>query len=120
MNKETIKQQTGSAKLPNAEKAVQSNLDYFRVTITGNRVPAGKVGYRVPSILHDGTKLSLMLWHDQLVKLFPHDNERSGFLRNVVPGVTLDVFGILSRRNNELELSVRKLVGKAVGNGQGV
>lgn len=120
MNKETIKRQTGGGKLPDAEKAGQSRPDYFRVTVTGNRVPAGTVGYRVPSTLYDGTRLSMMLWQDQLVKMFPHDGERSAFLRNVVPGVTLDVIGSLSSRNNELELSVRKLAGKAACNGQGV
>lgn len=120
MNKETIKRQTGGGKLPDAEKAKQSRPDYFRVTVTGIRMPAGTVGYRVPSTLYDGTKLSMMLWKDQLVKMFPRDNERSNFLRNVVPGVTLDVIGIMSRRNNELELSVRRLAGKVAGNGQGV
>lgn len=120
MNKETTKQQTGSEKRPAAEKAAQSGPDYFRVTVTGSRIPAGSVGYRVPSVLYDGTKLSMMLWQDQLVKMFPRDSERSSFLKNVVPGVTLDVIGILSRRNNELELSVRKLAGKAADDGQGI
>lgn len=120
MNKETIRQQMGGAKLPDAKKAVQSRPDYFRVTVTGSRVPAGTVGYRVPAALYDGTRLSMMLWQDQLVKMFPDDGERSGFLRNVVPGATLDVIGNLSRRSNELELSVRKLAGKGAGNGQGV
>lgn len=120
MNKETTKQQTGSEKRPAAEKAAQSSPDYFRVTVTGSRIPAGSVGYRVPSALYDGTKLSMMLWQDQLVKMFPRDSERSSFLKNVVPGVTLDVIGILSTRNNELELSVRKLAGKAADDGQGI
>lgn len=109
MNKETIRR---DGMLPDAKKAGQSKPDYFRVTVTGSRVPAGTVGYRVPAKLYDGTRLSMMLWHDQLVKMFPHDSDRSGFLRNVVPGVTLDVFGCLSKRNNELELSVRELSGK--------
>lgn len=109
MNKETIGR---GGMLPDAKKAGQYKPDYFRVTVMGNRVPAGTVGYRVPAMLYDGTRLSMMLWQDQLVKMFPHDNERSSFLRNVVPGVTLDVFGSLSRRGNGLELSVRKLSGK--------
>ncbi len=109
MNKETIKR---GGVLPDAKKAAQSKPDYFRVTVTGNRVPAGTVGYRVPATLYDGTRLSMMLWQDQLIKMFPHDGERSNFLRNVVPGVTLDVFGSLSKRDDELELSVRKLSGK--------
>lgn len=120
MNNETAKQQTGSEKLPDTGKVTQPGPDYFRVTVTGSRIPAGSVGYRVPSTLYDGTRLSMMLWQDQLVKMFPRDAERSGFLKNVVPGVTLDVIGILSRRNNELELSVRKLAGKAADDGQGI
>lgn len=120
MNKKTIKQQTGGGKLPDAERAALPAPDYFRVTVTGSRVPAGTVGYRVPAMLYDGTRLSMMLWQDQLVKMFPRDSERSSFLKNVVPGVTLDVIGILSRRNNELELSMRKLAGKAVDDGQGI
>ena len=120
MNKETIKRQTGGRKLPDAEKAGKPKPDYFRLTVMGSMMPAGTVGYRVPATLYDGTRLSMMLWHDQLVKMFPHDSIRSSFLRNVVPGVTLDVIGILSSRNNELDLSVRKLAGKAGGNGQGV
>lgn len=28
--------------------------------------------------------------------MFPRDSERSSFLKNVVPGVTLDVIGILN------------------------
>ena len=98
---------------------MQPAPDYFRVTVTGSMIPAGSVGYRVPSALYDGTKTK----HDalaeyQLVKMFPRDSERSSFLKNVVPGVTLDVIGILSRRNNELELSMRKLAGKAVDDGR--
>lgn len=112
MNKETNKRQTGGGKLSDAKRAGQPNPDYFRVTVTGSRMPAGTVGYRIPATLYDGTRLNMMLWQDQLVKMFPHDNERSNFLKNIVPGVTLDVFGSLSRRNNELELSVRKLAGK--------
>ncbi len=109
MNKETIRR---GGMLPDAKKAGRSKPDYFRVTVKGSRVPAGTVGYRVPATLYDGTRLSMMLWNDQLVKMFPHDNDRSDFLRNVVPGVTLDVFGSLSERNNELELSVRELSGR--------
>lgn len=119
MNNETTKRQIGSEKLPDTGKAAQP-ADYFRVTVTGSRIPAGSIGYRVPSALYDGTRLSMMFWQDQLIKMFPHDTERSSFLKNVVPGVTLDVIGVLSRRNNELELSVRKLAGKAADNGQGI
>lgn len=107
-------QKEGKERIP---KAVYSEPDYFKVIVTGNKTPAGKKGYCVPSKLYDGTRLSMMLWLDRLSEMFASDRDKACFMDSLVPGVSLEVFGNLACYNNELELSVNRFRGRVTSNG---